>query len=384
MPGDLSQDEVLRYARQLILPEIGFDGQRRLKKAAVLLVGTGGLGSPIALYLAAAGVGRIGLVDHDVVEASNLQRQVVHSTHSIGTPKVESARRQLLALNPHIQVDAFHTQFSAANAEQIAAPYDVLVDGSDNFATRYLLNDLAVLSGKPYVYGSVFRFEGQVSVFHAARGPCYRCLFTAPPPPASVPPSAAAGVLGVLPGTIGTLQAAEVIKLICGAGDPLIGRLLLYDALEASFQTVQLRKNPRCVLCSEHPTLTCLADYEQFCGQPVLSQPPVDFNPALEIEPARLAELLRSGTALQVVDVREPNELAISAFPFALNLPLGELAQCVGRLQAGILTITLSRNGARSLQAVGILKAAGVAEVLSLRGGLNAWARQVDPEMYQY
>ena len=273
--NDLTQAELLRYSRHLILPEVGLEGQRKLKNAAVLLVGTGGLGSPLALYLAAAGIGRIGLVDYDVVDDSNLQRQVIHGTDRLGELKVESARRRMLELNPYIRVEAYNEVFSAENAREIAAGYDVLVDGTDNFPTRYLINDLAVLTGRPFVYGSIFRFEGQVSVFDARRGPCYRCLFPEPPPPDSVPSCAEGGVFGVLPGTVGTIQGTEVIKLILGIGEPLIGKLLLYDALEMTFQTVTLRKNPRCRVCGETPSVTELIDYEQFCGVPARGAHPV-------------------------------------------------------------------------------------------------------------
>lgn len=381
---DFTQDEVFRYARHLILPEVGFEGQRKLRQASVLLVGTGGLGSPIALYLAAAGVGRIGLVDFDRVDVSNLQRQVIHTTPRLGTAKVDSAREQMLALNPLIQVDTYDTVLTAANAHAISAPYDLLIDGTDNFSTRYLLNDLAVLTGKPYIYGSIFRFEGQVSVFDARRGPCYRCLFPSPPPPGSVPSCEVAGVMGVLPGTIGTLQATEAVKLIVGIGEPLIGRLLLYDALDSTFQTIRLRKNPACKVCSATPEVTTLMDYDAFCGAPAVPVQPGSFDPALEIEPAEVARQLQSGAGLQLLDVREPNELAISRLPGALNLPLGGLAGSLGQLNPGQPVVAFCRKGIRSLQAVQILRAAGFTSARSLHGGINAWARQIDPTLYQY
>src|SRR5687767_7559954 len=268
MLPDLSRDEILRYSRHLLIPEVGLEGQRKLKASSALVIGTGGLGSPVALYLAAAGVGRIGLVDYDVVDYSNLQRQVIHGTKDVGRSKLDSAADKLRDINPHIQIDTYNTLLTSENALELFAPYDVIVDGTDNFPTRYLTNDVCVLLGKPNVYGSIFRFEGQASVFYAKEGPCYRCLFPEPPPPGLVPSCAEGGVLGVLPGTIGTIQATEVVKLILGAGNTLIGRLMLYDALSMTFEEVKLRKNPRCVICSEHPTLNHLIDYEEFCGVP--------------------------------------------------------------------------------------------------------------------
>lgn len=382
MSTDFTQAEISRYARHLILPEVGLAGQRKLKHASVLIVGTGGLGSPIALYLAAAGVGRIGLVDYDQVDESNLQRQVVHASSRLGQPKVLSARTHLLDLNPHIQVDAYPVRLTSANAAEIAAPYNLLLDGTDNFASRYLLNDLAVLSGKPYIYGSIFRFEGQVSVFDAPHGPCYRCLFPTPPPPGSVPSCADAGVMGVLPGTIGTLQATEAIKLILGIGEPLIGRLLLYDALDSTFQTIRLRKNPACPLCGAQPTLTRLIDYDQFCGTPNPVQS--DFDTNLEIQPADLAALLRQGQAIQLIDVREPHELEISSLPGAVNIPLGILAQSISNLDRTQPIVAFCRTGVRSQQAVQALHAAGFPAARSLCGGINAYAHEIDPELFQY
>lgn len=384
MRADFSQDEVFRYARHLILPEVGFEGQRRLRQASVLLVGTGGLGSPIALYLAAAGVGRIGLVDFDRVDSSNLQRQVIHTTSRLGSAKVESARRQMLDLNPLIQVDCYDTVLTARNAAAIATPYDLLLDGTDNFATRYLLNDLAVLTGKTYIYGSIFRFEGQVSVFDARRGPCYRCLFPEPPPPGSVPSCATAGVMGILPGTIGTLQAAEAVKLIVAIGEPLIGRLLLYDALDTTFQTIRLRKNPACKICSDHPQVMQLMDYDQFCGAPAAPVEPAGFDPTFELTPANLAEALKQGQPPQLLDVREPNELAISTLPGAVNIPLGQLARSLEQLNPAQPLVVFCRRGIRSLQAVHILRAAGFTTARSLHGGINAWAQHIDPTLYQY
>lgn len=384
MSDDFSHEEVQRYARHLILPEVGMEGQRKLKQASVLLVGAGGLGSPIALYLAAAGVGRIGLVDDDSVDLSNLQRQVIHTSNRLGASKVSSARQHMLDLNPCIQVDAYNTLFTAQSAAEIAAPYDLLVDGSDNFSTRYLMNDLAVMTGKPYIYGSIFRFEGQVSVFDARRGACYRCLFPTPPPPGSLPTCADAGVMGVLPGTIGTLQATEVIKLILGLGEPLINRLLLYDALDSTFQTIRLQKNPACRVCGATPTITQLEDLDPACGVPTAQRMAPRFNPAFEIRPADLAVRLRSILVPVLLDVREPHELAISALPDAVNIPLGQLAQALPSLNPSQPVIVLCRNGVRALQAVHLLHNAGFSSARSLHGGLNAWAREIDPTLHVY
>ncbi len=383
MEPALTPAEVQRYSRHVLIPEVGMEGQRKLKAASVLVVGSGGLGSPVALYLAAAGVGRIGIVDYDTVDVSNLQRQVLHDSGRIGQLKVESARRRLHDLNPHIQVDAYNEVFSSVNARRIAEGYDILVDGTDNFPTRYLLNDLAVLTGRPYVYGSIYRFEGQASVFDARVGPCYRCLFPEPPPPGSVPSCATGGVFGVLPGTIGTIQATETIKLILGLGETLVGSLLLYDALEMSFEAVKLRKNPACKLCGSQPAINELIDYEQFCGTPVHdSGLPAD---AVENISARdLAEALRSSTPPVVVDVREPTEQRISRLPGALSIPLGELATRAAELDREAETVLFCRTGVRSSHALDILRGLGFARLRNLAGGINAWARDVDPEMYQY
>jgi len=379
--NDLTQAELLRYSRHLILPEVGLEGQRKLKNAAVLLVGTGGLGSPLALYLAAAGIGRIGLVDYDVVDDSNLQRQVIHGTDRLGELKVESARRRMLELNPYIRVEAYNEVFSAENAREIAAGYDLLVDGTDNFPTRYLINDLAVLTGRPFVYGSIFRFEGQVSVFDARRGPCYRCLFPEPPPPGSVPSCAEGGVFGVLPGTVGTIQGTEVIKLILGIGEPLIGKLLLYDALEMTFQTVTLRKNPRCRVCGETPSVTELIDYEQFCGVPARGAHPV--SEMAEIEPREAARRVAQGEAIGLLDVRDPVEQQISTLAGAVLIPVGQIQQRMDELDKAREWIVYCRSGVRSARAAAVLQAAGF-RVLNLRGGINAWADQVDPGMRKY
>ncbi len=381
---ELSQEEVLRYSRHMMIPEVGLEGQRKLKAASVLVVGSGGLGSPVALYLAAAGVGRIGLVDYDRVDSSNLQRQVIHGTDRIGMLKVESARIRMLDLNPFIQVDIYNKVLSSENALDISEDYDILIDGSDNFPTRYLLNDLAVLSGKTYVYGSVFRFEGQASVFDARVGACYRCLFPEPPPPGSVPTCAEGGVFGILPGTIGTIQATETIKIILGVGATLSGRLLLYDALEMSFHLVHLRKNQHCRICSLEATITDLIDYEAFCGAPLHDLAPETADAALDIMPIDLARRMRQGDAIQLVDVREAVELQIVQLPGAIPLPLGQLAGRLDELDAGCETVVFCRTGTRSRRALEILQNAGFKKVWNLWGGTNAWARQIDPSLMQY
>lgn len=384
MPFELSQEEVLRYSRHLLIPEVGLDGQRKLKNASVLLVGSGGLGSPIALYLAAAGVGRIGMVDYDRVDASNLQRQIIHGTNRLDQLKVDSARSRMIDLNPFIEVDAYNDVLSSNNIETIAATYDVLVDGTDNFPTRYLLNDYAALNGKPFVYGSIFRFEGQVSVFDARRGPCYRCLFPEPPPPGSVPSCADAGVFGVLPGTVGTIQATEVIKYILGIGEPLVGKLLLYDALFMTFQVIHLRKNPRCALCGSEPTISGLIDYEQFCGVPARAVHENSLGSDLDIDPRGLAERLERGDPLRLIDVRDPVEQQVSALPGALVIPLERLGFQLSELDHEQEYVLFCRTGVRSARAVRQLTAAGFSKVRNLVGGLNAWAEQVDPDMLKY
>ena len=374
----LSHEEILRYSRHLLIPDVGMEGQRKLKAASVLIIGTGGLGSPVALYLAAAGVGRIGLVDYDVVDYSNLQRQVIHGTATIGTLKVESARARMLDLNPDIQVDTYNQPFTSANAMHIAEPYDIIVDGSDNFPTRYLTNDLCVLTGKPNVYGSVYRFEGQVSVFDARHGPCYRCLFPDPPPPGMVPSCAESGVFGVLPGTIGTLQATEALKLILGTGEPLIGRLLLYNAQDMSVEFVKLRKNPKCKVCGPNPEVTQLIDYDAFCGVPGHE---VEFGSAgneWDLTPADLAAQLKRGAPLRLIDVREPHELEISHIAGARLIPLGQLASRLEELDPADELVLICKAGIRSTRALHILYSAGFRKLHNLKGGLNAWARDVD------
>ncbi len=379
----LSQEEYLRYSRHLLIPEVGLEGQKKLKAASVLLVGSGGLGSPVALYLAAAGVGCIGVVDYDVVDSSNLQRQVIHGSGGVGRLKVESARQRMLDLNPYIEVQVFNELFQAQNARQIAGGFDIVVDGTDNFPSRYLINDLCVLTGRPYVYGSIFRFEGQVSVFDARQGPCYRCLFPEPPPPGLVPACGDGGVFGVLPGTIGTLQATEVIKIIVGAGASLVGKLLLYDALELSFQTVALRKNPRCKICGEQATISDLIDYEAFCGVPANDRHEAAAT-QWDMEPQELAECLRRGDDLLLIDVREPVESQVSTLPGARVIPYGQLASRYGELDRAKLVVLFCRTGSRSSHGLQILAGLGFDRLRHLRGGINAWARQIDTSMYQY
>jgi adenylyltransferase/sulfurtransferase len=379
---ELSQAEYLRYSRHLIIPEVGLVGQKKLKEASVLLVGTGGLGSPVALYLVAAGVGHIVLVDYDVVDDSNLQRQVLHDVKQIGRLKVESARQRLLDLNPHLQVDAHNAVFSSHNAWELAKGCRVLIDGTDNFPTRYLLNDLAVLSDRPFVYGSIFRFEGQVSVFNTPGGPCYRCLFPEPPPPDAVPSCAEGGVFGVLPGTIGSIQATEVLKLLLGIGEGLAGKLLLYDALDSSFQTVQLRKNPHCRVCGEEADIRSLIDYEQFCGVPTVGRARIEG--IQQIEAGELRRRLELGEAIGLLDVRDPIELQVSALPGSVVIPIGQVAQRLGELERQREWVVFCRTGERSARAVKVMQAAGFPRVANLRGGINAWADEVKSGMMKY
>jgi len=379
----LSHEEILRYSRHLLIPDVGLDGQRKLKAASVLVIGTGGLGSPVSLYLAAAGIGHIGVVDYDVVDFSNLQRQVIHATSGIGELKVSSARRRMLDLNPDIQVDAFNLPFTSENAMQIARDYDLIVDCTDNFPTRYLSNDLCVLTGKPNVYGSIFRFDGQVSVFDAKRGPCYRCLFPEPPPPNLVPTCAEGGVLGILPGTIGTIQATEAIKLILGIGDPLIGRLLLYNALDLTFEFVKLRKNPKCKVCGPNPEVTGLIDYEAFCGVPGHDHAGA-FSREWGISATELVERLKQGDPIRLLDVREPHELQISRLEGATLIPYGQLAARLSELNSAEELVVFCKSGNRSAYALELLASAGFRKIKHLEGGINAWAEAVDPSLPVY
>ena len=384
MLPNLSHEEILRYSRHLLIPEVGLDGQRKLKAASILVIGTGGLGSPVALYLAAAGIGRIGLVDYDVVDSSNLQRQVIHGTSTINQLKVESARARMLDLNPDIQVDVYNEAFTSENAMRIAADYDLIIDGTDNFPTRYLTNDLCVLTGKPNVYGSIFRFDGQVSVFDARHGPCYRCLFPEPPPPGLVPSCAEGGVLGILPGTIGTLQATEALKLILGIGEPMIGRLLLYNALDMSFEFVKLKKNPKCKVCGPNPEVTELIDYEAFCGVPGHDHEEGSVGGGWDISAVELAQRLETGNHLRLLDVREPHELQISNMEGATLIPLGQLAARLAELDSAEEMVVFCKAGTRSARALELLLSAGFRKVKNLKGGINAWAKEVDPRLPVY
>jgi len=376
-------DEFKRYSRHLIMPEVAMEGQARLKQASVLCIGAGGLGSPLAMYLAAAGVGRIGIVDFDVVDFSNLQRQIIHSTADVGRSKLESAKETLLGINPNVQVDTYNTALKSDNALDIIRDYDIVVDGTDNFPTRYLVNDACVLLGKPNVYGSIFRFEGQASVFYAREGPCYRCLYPEPPPPGLVPSCAEGGVLGILPGVIGVIQATETVKLILGKGEPLIGRLLLYDALKMSFRELKLRKDPSCPICGENPTIKELIDYEQFCG--VNTQAEVSVTGSQwEITPRELKEKLDRGEELVILDVREPHEWQICHLPGARLIPLGQLPSRMHELSTADNIVVHCKMGGRSAQAVDLLYNAGFRRIKNLRGGIDAWAVQVDPTCPRY
>ncbi len=388
---ELSHEEVKRYSRHLIMPEVGVTGQKKLKAASVLLIGAGGLGSPLAMYLAAAGTGRIGLVDYDVVDYTNLQRQIIHGTKDVGRPKLESAKNRILDINPHVQVDTYEVPLTSENALQLFAPYDIIIDGTDNFPTRYLTNDACVLLGKPNVYGSIFRFEGQASVFYAKEGPCYRCLFPEPPPPGLVPSCAEGGVLGVLPGTIGAIQATEAIKLILGVEGSLIGRLLLYDALNMSFDEVRLRKNPNCPICGTHPTQTSLIDYEQFCGMPAhdhseFSATQQNGGQVPGISPMALKERLDSGEHLFILDVREQHEWEISNLSHlgAILIPKGQIVERMGELDTAVEMVVQCRSGARSADVIRTLQQHGFKKMLNLEGGINRWATEVDPSLPRY
>jgi adenylyltransferase/sulfurtransferase len=377
----LSNDEIHRYSRHLILPDVGLEGQRKLKAAHVLLIGAGGLGSPLALYLAAAGVGHLGLVDFDVVDVTNLQRQLLHGTKDVGRLKLDSARDRIHDVNPHVELTTYETALTSANALEIFRGYDLVVDGTDNFATRYLVNDACVLLGIPNVYGSIFRFEGQASVFSTEDGPCYRCLFPEPPPPGLVPSCAEGGVLGVLPGLVGTIQATEAIKLICGIGEPLVGRLLLVDALNATFRTVKLRKDPKCPACGTRE-ITQLIDYDQFCGlKPAPDAPAVAELP--EITPRELAERLRTGGVV-LLDVREPFEWEIARIDGAELVPLAQVPAHIASLDPSREYVIHCKSGVRSAKAVRQLRAAGFARVHNLAGGILRWSADVDPTVAKY
>lgn len=382
--GQLSHHEILRYSRHLLMPEVGLGGQETLKNAAVLIVGTGGLGSPIAMYLAAAGVGRLGLVDYDVVDFTNLQRQIIHGTSRLGDRKVVSAKDRLVDLNPDITINTYDVPFTSDNAFEIADSYDLIVDGTDNFPTRYLINDVCVLTGKPNVYGSIFRFEGQASVFWAEEGPCYRCLFPEPPPPGLVPSCAEGGVFGVLPGTIGSIQATEALKILLSIGDTLVGRLIIYDALSMTFDEVKLKKNPSCRICSPRPEVTELIDYEAFCGVPGHDDEEGRLPSAWEIDVMELDQLLSQGKQIRLIDVREPHELEISHLPGAELYPLGSLASRLHEFDSAEEMVILCKSGTRSARAVELFAGAGFKKIKNLKGGINEWAVQVDSALPRY
>lgn len=402
---ELSHDEIKRYSRHLIMPEVGIEGQRRLKAASVLLIGTGGLGSPTALYLAAAGIGRMGLVDYDTVDESNLQRQIIHGQSTIGKSKLDSAEARIRDLNPYIQIDKYNVPLTSDNALKLFAPYDVIIDGTDNFPTRYLVNDACVKLGKPNVYGSIFRFEGQLSVFYAQEGPCYRCMFRDPPPPGLVPSCAEGGVLGILPGTIGTMQATEALKLILGIGEPAIGRMLLYDALDMSFTTIKIRKDPECPVCSIPREQVELIDYEMFCGVPAHDHSnfrTADASGAVRaINVQEFKAKLDANPQLTVVDVREPHEWAIAALNGTVRIPKGDIQTAKNAVLAGrklweetILSqiprdqevIVMCRTGKRSADAILMLSEIGYdrSKLVNLEGGILAWARDIDPTLPTY
>jgi adenylyltransferase/sulfurtransferase len=380
----LSKDEILRYSRHLIIPEVGVEGQKKLKAAKVLLIGTGGLGAPLGLYLTAAGIGRIGLVDFDVVDFTNLQRQVIHTTPDVGKKKIDSAAEKMKAINPHVEIVKHETALTSENALDILKDYDIVVDGTDNFPTRYLVNDACVLLGKPNVYGSIFRFEGQSTVFATEDGPCYRCLYPEPPPPGLVPSCAEGGVLGILPGTVGLIQATETVKLILGIGEPLIGRLLLYDALGMRFRELKLRKSADCPVCGPNRTITKLIDYHQFCGVPQQAAPVETKVNEGEIEVKEVKAKLDRGDDFVLIDVREPHEHQICNIPQAKLIPLGQVAQRLGELNPKADIVVHCKSGMRSAKACGILRQAGFERVRNMKGGILAWSDQVDPTVPKY
>jgi adenylyltransferase/sulfurtransferase len=381
---DFSHEEIKRYSRHLIMPEVTLEGQKRLKAGRVLTIGTGGLGSPLLAYLAAAGVGKIGIVDFDRVDHSNLQRQIIHRTSSVGKPKVESAREAIADLNPHVEVETYETSVRSDNAMEMIKDYDVVVDGTDNFATRYLVNDACVLLGKPNVYGSIFRFDGQVTVFWADRGPCYRCLYPEPPEPGLVPSCAEGGVLGVLPGIIGTLQAVETIKILLGVGDLLVGRLLLFDALQMKFREMKLRKDPKCPICGPERTIHELIDYNQFCGTAPVDAPARRLVTAPQISATELKSRLDRGEVVRILDVREPHEYKINRLPSSVLMPVGELPKRLHELDSAEEIVIYCKGEERSEKAFRTLQTAGFRKLAVLEGGVDAWAEDVDPSMPVY
>jgi adenylyltransferase/sulfurtransferase len=385
-PLTLSKDEILRYSRHLIMPEVGMDGQLKLKSAKVALIGTGGLGAPLGMYLAAAGIGRIGLVDFDVVDFTNLQRQVIHGTKDVGKKKLDSAAETMLDINPYVEIDRHETALTSENALGILKDYDIVVDGTDNFPTRYLVNDACVLLGKPNVYGSIFRFEGQATIFAYPGGPCYRCLYPEPPPPGLVPSCAEGGVLGILPGTIGLIQATETVKLVLGIGEPLIGRLVLYDALAMRFRELKLRRNPECPVCGDHPTITKLIDYQEFCGIPNQQHQEAPMAGGIDgdIDPVEVKAKIDRGDRFVLLDVREPHEYQICNIPQAKLIPLGDLPKRVNELDSADEIIAHCKSGMRSAKAVDFLKQAGFKKVRNMKGGILAWSDKVDPSVPKY
>jgi adenylyltransferase/sulfurtransferase len=383
-PATLSNDEILRYSRHLIMPEVGMEGQLKLKNAKILLVGTGGLGAPLGLYLAAAGIGRIGLVDFDVVDFTNLQRQVIHGTKDVGRKKLDSAAESMSDINPFVQIDKHEVALTSENALDIIREYDYVVDGTDNFPTRYLVNDACVLLKKPNVYGSIFRFEGQATVFAYEGGPCYRCLYPEPPPPGLVPSCAEGGVLGILPGLIGIVQATETVKLILGTGEPLVGRLVLYDALGMRFRELKLRRNPECPVCGDSPTIRELIDYHQFCGVPQQQAAPVPGAAEGEIDPVEVKARIDRGDSFVLIDVREPHEYQICNIPYAKLIPLGEVPKRVNELNSADEIVVHCKSGMRSAKAADFLRQAGFKKVKNMKGGILAWSDKVDPSVPKY
>jgi sulfur-carrier protein adenylyltransferase/sulfurtransferase len=389
-PMELNKDEILRYSRHLILPEVGMEGQVKLKNAKVLMVGAGGLGAPLGLYLAASGVGRIGIVDFDVVDFTNLQRQVIHGTKDVGKKKLDSAAESMQDINPYLQVDKYEVAISSENALDIIKEYDMVIDGTDNFPTRYLINDACVILKKPNVYGSIFRFEGQATIFAYPGGPCYRCLYPEPPPPGLVPSCAEGGVLGILPGIIGLVQATEAVKLILGVGEPLIGRLMLYDALAMRFRELKLRRNPECPVCGDHPTQTELIDYHQFCGVPHPSEikeevaPVPGFESDTEIDVTALKARLDRGDKFQFIDVREPHEYQIASIPGAKLIPLNDVPKRIKELDPNVETIVHCKMGGRSAKAATFLRSQGFKSVKNTLGGITAWSDKIDPSVPKY
>ena len=381
MEVTLSKDEILRYSRHLIIPEVGMEGQLKLKQAKVLLIGTGGLGAPLGLYLAAAGVGRIGLVDFDVVDFTNLQRQVIHFTSDVGRKKLDSAINKMREINPFVRLDRHEVALTSENALDIMKDYDIVVDGTDNFPTRYLVNDACVILKKPNVYGSISRFEGQATVFAYEGGPCYRCLYPEPPPPGLVPSCAEGGVLGILPGTIGLIQATETVKLILGIGQPLVGRLVLYDALNMKFRELKLRRNPECPVCGDHPTVTKLIDYHQFCGVPQQAEAPKPVEG--DIDPVEVKARIDRGDKFRLLDVREPHEYQIARIPTSQLIPLGELPKRLSELDSTMEIVAHCKSGVRSAKAVDLLKQAGF-HARNMKGGILAWSDKVDPTVPKY